>query len=272
MNKMNRSRKTFIELGLGLVALALVAAFGLTALFQSPTAVKAATTTSSVASTSIASAAVTTTVKAEAHNASGMRQLFMSVAMTTANTLNLSPMQLVSEMQADKSIADVAKAQNVDLQKVKDAILTTTKTQLDAAVKSGELSQTWADKAYQTATIWIDELLNLHKSFLTSNLPNAKTFFEGVAQAAATSLNLTPTQLENELKVGKSLADVAKAQNVDVQKVEDAITNTIKAQLAAEVASGQATQAQANATNQTVALWLNDLVNLHKDSMDKTSH
>lgn len=73
-------------------------------------------------------------------------------------------------------------------------------------------------------------------------------FFGGTdsLEAEAKVLNLTPTALVAELQSGKSLADVAKAQNVDEGVVKQAIIDTAKARIAREVQDGLLTQAQAD--------------------------
>lgn len=78
-----------------------------------------------------------------------------------AKVLNLQTSELETKVMAGQSLADLATAQGVDLQKVKDTLLSSGKTQLDAAVKAGKLTQAQADQAYQFAPNMIDKLVNL---------------------------------------------------------------------------------------------------------------
>jgi hypothetical protein len=68
--------------------------------------------------------------------------------------------------------------------------------------------------------------------------------------AMAKALNLTPTQLFEQLHSGTSLADVAKAQGVDLTKVQEAANATrvqaMKDRIAQAVTDGKMTQAQAD--------------------------
>ncbi|MFM7095532.1 MAG: hypothetical protein ACKOYL_13410, partial [Actinomycetota bacterium] len=64
-----------------------------------------------------------------------------------------------------------------------------------------------------------------------------------------------------ELQSGKSLADVAKAKGVDVAAVKAAITADMKAHLDEEVASGEHTQAEADAKLAELTARLDDIVN-----------
>ena len=67
------------------------------------------------------------------------------------------------------------------------------------------------------------------------------------AEAVATALGITVEELKTELSSGKSIADVAKAKNVDIAKVISAMTAQMKAHLDEEVASGEHTQVEADA-------------------------
>ena len=68
--------------------------------------------------------------------------------------------------------------------------------------------------------------------------------------AMAKALNLTPTQLFEKLHEGKTLADIAKAQGVDLTKVQEAANaervQAMKDAIAQAVKDGKITQAQAD--------------------------
>lgn len=64
-------------------------------------------------------------------------------------------------------------------------------------------------------------------------------------EAVAKALNLSASDLTTQLRGGKTLADIAKAQNVDQGVVKQAIIDARKAQIEREVADGLITQAQA---------------------------
>jgi hypothetical protein len=64
--------------------------------------------------------------------------------------------------------------------------------------------------------------------------------------AAATALGMDEDALRTELQAGKTIAEVAKAEGVDVQTVVDAIVADMKSHLAQAVTDGRMTQAQAD--------------------------
>jgi hypothetical protein len=72
----------------------------------------------------------------------GMMRGFRTQGVATAaKTIGVSQSDLQSELAAGKSIADVAKAHNVDPQKVIDAIVAAERKQIDDAVKAGDVPQ-----------------------------------------------------------------------------------------------------------------------------------
>jgi hypothetical protein len=62
-----------------------------------------------------------------------------------ANALGITSQELWDARVAGKSVADLAKDENVDLSTVVDAVLAAHTAQLDAAVKAGTLTQAQAD-------------------------------------------------------------------------------------------------------------------------------
>ncbi|MFN8440354.1 MAG: hypothetical protein U0175_06290 [Caldilineaceae bacterium] len=79
---------------------------------------------------------------------------------TVAKTLDMSDADLLSAVQSGKTVAVIAKEKNVDLQKVIDAILAERKTQLDAAVAAGTITQARADLMLQNMKENLPDRLN----------------------------------------------------------------------------------------------------------------
>ncbi len=68
-----------------------------------------------------------------------------------------------------------------------------------------------------------------------------------VLEAVAKTLNMNPADVTTALRGGKTLADLAKSQNVDPTKVQQAIADAEKAAIDRAVTDGLMTQANANA-------------------------
>jgi len=171
---------------------------------------------------------------------------------TVSKVLGITEAELKTELQAGKSIADVAKAKNIDIATVKAALLTEAKAHIDAEVAAGK--HTAAEGAAKLAekTSRIDTMLTT--AGLPARGPQGMGGHKGkggpgkiMSEAVATVLKLTSTELKTQLHSGKSLADVAKAQSVDIADVKTVLTSEITAHLAEEVTSGKHTQAEADA-------------------------
>lgn len=110
-------------------------------------------------------------------------------------------------------------------------------------VKAGKLTQAQADK--------IDANIDSGK-FVPGAFggrfghggPHAGIGRGGVLNAAATALNLKPADLMSQLRSGKTLQQIAQAQNVPFANVQTAITNAVKPKLDQAVASGKMTAQQ----------------------------
>ncbi len=84
----------------------------------------------------------------------------VDVLNAAATALGMDQQSLMTELQSGKSLAAVATEKNVDIAKVKQAILDAVKSQLDTAVKNNQLTQTQADNAYNKFSSNIDNLVN----------------------------------------------------------------------------------------------------------------
>ena len=261
---MNNKRKMLLSLGVGLLALALIAALTVTTPVQGPAlaaqaaAPVAAQVATTVSTTSTTTVAASSTTAAKSSASSGQAQMLDSFIKNLAAHLNVTETQLNAALGA--TIGDT----------------------LDQLVKGGQLTQAQADMFKKFTANGVSDLLPLLQGQMSQMMGKAgsgdaakgmgaafeqgQQLFQPLIQAAATSLNLTADQLQSQLKAGKSLTDVAKAQNVDIQKVKDAILASGKTQLDTVVKSGKLTQSQADKAYQTAVLWIDEIVTMHGGS------
>ena len=170
---------------------------------------------------------------------------------TASKVLGITETELKTELQAGKSIADVAKAKNIDIATVKAALLAEAKAHIDAEVAAGKHTVAEGVTKLAEVTARIDTMLT------TAGLPARGPHGDGghkgkgggkfMSATLATTLKLTQEELKTQLHSGKSLADVAKAQSVDIADVKTVLTSDFAAHLAEEVTSGKHTQAEADA-------------------------
>jgi len=110
-------------------------------------------------------------------------------------------------------------------QDIQDALKDVLKERLDAAVKSGKITQEEADQILERAS---------ERGLPLGPGPGGPDFhieFRGgpIAAAAAKALGLSEDALREQLEDGKSLAEVAAARNVDRSKVVAAVRDAILA-------------------------------------------
>jgi hypothetical protein len=77
-----------------------------------------------------------------------------------AKALGLTPDKLVAALRSGKTLAAIAKEQNVPVATLVKAIVTATETELATAVKAGQLTQTQADRIKSSLTQRITERVN----------------------------------------------------------------------------------------------------------------
>ena len=178
---------------------------------------------------------------------------------TVAGALGMTEAELRTELQSGKSVADVATAKGVALDKVVDAVIAERTAALNQAVAGGRLTQAQAD------VILANLKATLPGHLQTRLVPGLGSWGFGgrgrghgykggfgVKGAAplttiATALKMTPAELVAELRSGKSVADVATAKGISLDTVIAAVVQEHAERLSAAVAAGRITQAQADA-------------------------
>jgi lipoate-protein ligase A len=180
--------------------------------------------------------------------------------------LKLTEAELKTELQGGKSIKQVADAKNVNIDTVIAKMTAAVKAHLDAEVASGEHTQAEADAKLVEFQTRVTEMVN------KTGLPqrggkgdHGGRGGHGPAKFAtanlATVLKLTEAELKTELQSGKSLKQIADAKNVDIADVKAVLESDFKAHLDEEVASGEHTQAEADAKLAEFKTRLDDMVN-----------
>lgn len=153
---------------------------------------------------------------------------------TAASVLGITEDELKTELQAGKSIADVAKAKNVDVQKVIDALVAVANTEALDRITALVNNPGMPERGHGGRHGRGDK--GMHGRM--------RGFF--MSDSVTTLLKLSKDEIRTQLQSGKTLADIAKAQGVSVDKLVDAIVADFKTHLDEEVASGEHTQAEAD--------------------------
>jgi hypothetical protein len=158
-----------------------------------------------------------------------------------ATALGMTADELRAELEADKTIADVAGERGVELQTV-----------IEAVVAAGE-----------------DEHVERVTAFVNGERPEGGFGRGGHRhgmhiglEAAATALDMTADELREALSAdGATLASVAEAQGVDVQVVIDALVAEAQEHLDQAVADGRLTQEEADEKAADLEARITEMVN-----------
>jgi tape measure domain-containing protein len=185
-----------------------------------------------------------------------------------ATALGMTEAELKTELQAGKSIADVAKAKNIELTEVIAKLTAAFKAHLDEEVASGKHTQAEADAKLAEFKTHITSMVNAPGLPMHGGKGGHGPEGKGghgpqkfATAQLATTLKLTEAELQTQLKSGKTIKQIAEAQNVDIADVKTTLTADFKAHLDEEVASGKHTQAEADAKLAEFKTRLDDMVN-----------
>jgi len=167
---------------------------------------------------------------------------------------------LSPDEQSKAVIDDAAKQLGVDPAQLSDALKDALKNRVDDAVKAGKLTQEQGDALKKR--IDSSAVPFLFGGFGPRGLGGpAHLFGMHGLDAAASYLGLSEAELRAQLEQGKSLAEVARAQDKSVDGLVQALVADAKNRLDDAVAAGKLTQSQADEIEKGLEDRITDLVN-----------
>jgi hypothetical protein len=181
--------------------------------------------------------------------------LTSDVLTPAAQFLGISVSTLTSDLNSGKTLAQEATAKGKKADDLISAIVAAQKANLDNEKAAGWITadqETAILKAYQDA---VTDLVNNGPPVPKAGQPG------DFLQTAATFLGVSISDLQSDLKSGKSLADVAKAQGKSVDDLVTALLAPAKKNLDQAVTDGKITQAQETAILNKMTSALTNLVN-----------
>jgi hypothetical protein len=113
-----------------------------------------------VGTAGVAQAAETPGEKTPAQAAPGRRHPVLAGLKIAATTIGIEPKALGAAIKDGKSVADVARSNNVEPQAVVDAIVAATNTKVDEAVAAGKLDAERAATIKSKVTERVTKLVN----------------------------------------------------------------------------------------------------------------
>ncbi len=142
--------------------------------------------------------------------------------------------ELRAELQAGKSLLEIAQEQGVTTAEIVDVVVAGYSERLTQAVENGNLMQEQAD--YLLA----DKVE--HTTWLIEN----DLFMNRQENPIVELLGLTPAELRTAMQEGKTLLEIATEQSVTVDELVEVMTEQRAAQLQVKVITGDLTQEQAD--------------------------
>ena len=181
-----------------------------------------------------------------------------------ATAIGISTTQLQSELSGGKTIAQVAQAHNVSVDKVISALVAEETKEIDSAVSAGKLTQAQATQLKSNLQQRVTDEVNG-----TGHGPGGPGGPRGHhgglraedQQLVAQAIGITTAQLQSELSSGKTIAQVAQAHGVDVNTVLTAWVASETKEIDDPLAAGKLTQAQADQMKAGVQRRVTDEVN-----------
>jgi polyhydroxyalkanoate synthesis regulator phasin len=170
-----------------------------------------------------------------------------------ATKLNDSP-----SAESKAIVEDAAKQLGVQPQALSDAIKKALSDRVDKAVADGRLTK--EQGAELKKRIAADEFPLFGPPAFGPHFGAPHPFFHGL-DAAATYLGLTDAQLRSRLNSGKTLAEIAKAENKSVDGLKTAMQKEAKDKLDAAVKAGRLSKEEENRVLKDLNSRIDDLVN-----------
>ena len=165
-----------------------------------------------------------------------------------AKALGMSVDELMEKLSdGTTTIADVAEQENVDLDKVKDAMVEADRERIDDLVNNPLPKFDGRDGRGRHGGPFFGFGL---RGPLGED-----------AEALARTLNLSVDELRTQLRDGKSLAEIAEAQGVDVQKVIDELVADANTRLDEAVKNGRLSQEKADELKKNLEAMITKMVN-----------
>lgn len=154
---------------------------------------------------------------------------------------------------------------NVSTEQLTSALKTTELQTVDDLLANGKITQAQADKLKDAINSGKDlGLGRLLGRWEEAREKIATALRREIVKSAADAIGVGVGNLRNELKDGKSIADVAAEHNVSLDTVKSRITSDVKARLDKAVANGKITQAREDQMMQRLANNLDTILNKKK--------
>lgn len=176
-----------------------------------------------------------------------------------AGAIGVSTSELALALRNGRTIAEIADAHGVPVSEVIDAIVAAERDRLDRLVAHGRLTREQADELSAHLDERVTDLVNGdlapfplagRPGFVAApgliGHPGLWGLTDGPLAVAADTIGIDATALLSALRDGDTIADVARAHDVAVSEVVDAIVSSMEERLDAAVQDGRITRRDAD--------------------------
>lgn len=196
---------------------------------------------------------------------------FAAIGATTAAGQEPTPTPLASQPRprVQNFLEKLAANLNVTLDQLKQAIQTTELQIVDQLAADGKINagqaQQLKDRINNGQGLGLGRVLRAYERGRQDGA-RLQRLKAGIVKSAATAIGVQPSDLAQELRSGKSIADVAAERNVSVDAVKSQITSDAQAALNQAVQDGKITQPRADELLQKLTAKLDDILNKKKSA------
>ena len=160
-------------------------------------------------------------------------------AEVVSEALGLSTDEIRQGFEDGKSLADMAAEQDVDVDVLKDAMVTAATERINAAVEAERIDEDEAAEKLAELDAKIDERLTTVPD-LSEREGKRRGSNRGAGfDALEETLGLTGEEIRAELAAGNTLADIAEAQGVSVEDLADQLVASMEERLDQAVENGR---------------------------------
>lgn len=171
-----------------------------------------------------------------------------SVLAIIAEETGLKERAILREVMSGRSLADIIQENGGEVQAVIDQSVSEITAQVNQAVTNGKMTQERADRVLENLPDVITQAINGELFPSRQNGGRGQQAVVGleVLRMASDETGLTVREIAQEIRSGKSLADVLTAHNVDVSMFITQAVEGAKTRLDRAVNKGRLTQADAD--------------------------
>jgi polyhydroxyalkanoate synthesis regulator phasin len=164
------------------------------------------------------------------------------LVQVVADATGLTTPQVLQQVRAGSTLADIITKNGSDVYAVVDNAVAAATEQINAAVTDGRLGQEQADQL-------LANLPDLYTAAVNGQVRQntiQRLFGRGVLALAADQTGMKLTDINQEMRSGKLLADILTEHNVDVNAFIDSAVTQAQGRIDKAVSNGRITQEQAD--------------------------